>query len=179
MSIKLLEGQTLATITGMHRGSEEIRFTTTDGRSYRMLQHHSCCESVSLEDACGDVEDLIGSPITRAEERTNGPQVMQDDGDEQWTFYELATNRGSVTLRWYGTSNGYYSTGVDFEPLDHHDLARDRVLEDGVYEVESQEGREWWLWDGERWRDYDGTTLDAWTARDRFTVLGPALRRPE
>ena len=146
-----------------------------DGRSYRMLHHQDCCERVDLEDVCGDVEDLIGSPIVTAEERSmRGPSQYESS---TWTFYELATNRGSMTLRWLGVSNGYYGEGVSFEELDHHDLARGGDLEDGVYEVEGQDGREWWLWDGENWRDFSGEVLDTWEGRNRFTVLGPALSR--
>jgi hypothetical protein len=177
MSIKMLEGVTLRSITGMHRGSGEIVFTAEDGRRWRMLHHQDCCESVELEDACGDVEDLIGTPITVAEERSMaGPSRYESS---TWTFYELATNRGSMTLRWLGVSNGYYGEGVSFEEISHHDLAREGKLVDGVYEVETADGREWWLWDQESWRDFSGEVLDTWTASRRFTVLGPALRRPE
>ena len=175
-SISMLEGLTLSSITGMHRGSSEIRFTTTCGRSFRMLHHQDCCESVELEDVCGDVEDLIGSPITRAEERSmEGPGRYESS---TWTFYALSTRHGHVDLRWLGVSNGYYSERVSFEEIDHHDLAREGDLEDGVYEVETADGREWWLWDQESWRDFSGEVLDTWTARNRFSVLGPALRRP-
>lgn len=176
MDISRLVGETLVSIEGMHRGSSQVIFTTASGRRYRMLHRQDCCESVELEDVCGDIEDLVDRPITTAEERVmQGPSRYESS---TWTFYELATNRGSVTLRWLGTSNGYYSEGVSFEEMDHHEQAREGELEDGVYEVETTDGREWWLWDGESWRDHDGTVLDTWQARNRFAVLGPVLRRP-
>jgi len=85
---------------------------TTEGDVYIMQHDRECCEDVYIEDIVGDLDDLVGSPILMAEE------VHQEkgcaDGLEGWTFYKLATVRGYVTIRWYGTSNGYYSVGVDF-----------------------------------------------------------------
>ena len=68
-------------------------------------------EYVTLEEIHGDLSDLVGSPILQAEQVSSKGDDYQV---EEWSFYKLATIKGSVTLRWYGTSNGYYSTDVDF-----------------------------------------------------------------
>ena len=179
MDFNKLKGMTLTSITGLSCGSGEAVFENTAGQSFRMFHYQDCCESVRVEDVCGDVADLVGTPIVRAEQRSNGTQTIEGGyGDvEQWTFYELATIRGSVTVRWYGTSNGYYSTSVDFEELTAHDQARAGTLVDGDYEVETVDVREWWLWDQESWRNFAGEVLDLDCAHARFGVLGPALRR--
>ena len=114
MNFGSLEGLTLTMIEGAHKGSERVQLTTLDGRVFRMMHHQDCCETVSVEDVVGDLEDLLNSPILRAEERSSGV-TPTGDGDEQWTFYELCTIKGSVTIRWLGETNGYYGTEVSFE----------------------------------------------------------------
>lgn len=88
-----------------------------------------CSESVTLEDVAGDLQDLVGIEILKAEEVNSAPMVkilglknqarFRSDGyeSETWTFYHFGTRKGYVTLRWYGTSNGYYSESVDFVRL--------------------------------------------------------------
>lgn len=116
-----LKGKVLKEIKGLEVGNETVRFITEEGEVYRMYHYQECCESVSIEDVCGDVEDIIGSEILMAEEINNLDLEKLDEWDESctWTFYKLATINGYVTIRWYGTSNGYYSESVDFEKIEN------------------------------------------------------------
>jgi hypothetical protein len=120
MSFEELNGKTLTSVSGK-RGCREIVFKTQD-KTYKMHHHQDCCESVYVEDICGDLEDLVGTPILLAEEVSN-KERDEDSFFESvtWTFYKLSTIKGSVTIRWLGTSNGYYSESVSFEDVTDDD----------------------------------------------------------
>lgn len=116
-----LIGKTLTSVTGAV-GDDEMVFATTDGERFRFYHYQDCCETVSIEDVIGDLNDLIGSPLTMAEESTSGenPDGITKEWQDSftWTFYRFATVKGYVTVRWYGESNGYYSESVDFERVE-------------------------------------------------------------
>lgn len=112
MNIEKLIGKTLTEIT---QTSDEIIFTTSDGEKYRMYHGQDCCESVDIEDIDGDLQDLLLSPILEASERTQNDDNAEESG--LWTFYVIRNVKASVTIRWYGSSNGYYSKSVSFEKI--------------------------------------------------------------
>lgn len=90
--------------------SNDSEVVFTGDVSFRLYHDQDCCESVGVEDVCGDLSDLEGQPIISATCDSRHADV--DEGAQQWTFYHLRTIKGTVTIRFYGTSNGYYSTSV-------------------------------------------------------------------
>ena len=120
--INELVGKTLRSIE-YNEDTDELEFHTTDEERYLLFHDKDCCEYVYLEDIIGDLADLIGPPIIIAREDTNAedPGKLPDSDDSYtWTFYNIATIKGHVTLRWYGSSNGYYSESVDFVRFEHY-----------------------------------------------------------
>ena len=119
VNIDILKGKTLINIE-VDTDINNIRFVDSDGNKYDMYHDQEYNEDVYIEDICGDINNLLNTPIILAEEVTNSDDPPPDNGDGTtdrsytWTFYKLATIKGYVTIRWYGTSNGHYSETVDF-----------------------------------------------------------------
>ncbi len=116
----VLTGKTLLSVVG-GAGDDQMTLTCTDGSEYRLYHSQDCCESVNVEDIIGDVSDILGSPILVAQEvandlppKTHEGAYSYTDDSATWTFYKIDTAKGGVTIRWYGSSNGYYSESVDF-----------------------------------------------------------------
>lgn len=119
MDVSVLVGRVVVKIN--YNGYDEIRFLMEDGAEYLMYHAQDCCETVRVEDMEGDLNDLIGSPMLIAEESSGDtPSDYQFEYEPEsytWTFYKFSTIKGSVTLRWLGTSNGYYGERVSFVKL--------------------------------------------------------------
>lgn len=126
--VDVLLGKTLINIQmsqsiNIDRDDDYLVFYTSDGERYIMHHFQDCCEDVYIEDINGDLDDLLGSPILQAEQVVSQDEtpdgVKQPSSQESytWTFYKFATIHGYVTIRWFGSSNGYYSESVNFGKL--------------------------------------------------------------
>ena len=112
--LQAMVGMTFARVRGA-AGDHEMVFETESGIRFVFSHYQDCCESVRVEDICGDLEDLVGEPILMAEEVSGEIPAQDEDSYESqtWTFYKFATRKGYVDVRWLGESNGYYSERVD------------------------------------------------------------------
>jgi hypothetical protein len=99
---------------------ESLTLYLSNTNYVRFSHYQDCCEHVYIEDICGDLDDLVGAPLVEAEEVSNyeAEPLSKYDESYTWTFYRFRTRKGSVTVRWYGTSNGYYSESVSVDVVD-------------------------------------------------------------
>lgn len=100
---------------------DRVTFTLSDGRSVQLFHEQNCCETVLLHNVNSSWTDLLDSPILFAEESSNlTDQVLDSDYNQShtWTFYRIGTVKGTVVMRWLGTSNGYCSESVNVEWYD-------------------------------------------------------------
>lgn len=135
-----LKGRTLTTVV---QEDKKVIFGDSEGSVFVLSHDQRCCEHVYIESVVGDFPDLLCHPILLAEEVTNRrigdvPQsalredyVCDDDMNESvvmrkpdsytwtwtWTFFKLATVKGYVDIRFFGSSNGYYSESAELKCL--------------------------------------------------------------
>lgn len=103
-------GKRIIHVNGLKENSERVRIYFEDGSKLEMYHEQDCCESVYLLDFDNDVSVLKFAKLLSIEEAVEDGNSR--DGSSTWTFYKLTTDKGRMTMRWYGESNGYYSENV-------------------------------------------------------------------
>lgn len=100
--------------------SNERILIQASGRKFVMYHSQDCCETVVIDSIDGKPERAIGEQIIDATEHTNRDKPKDEDYNPEsftWTYYTIRTQSETIVIRWYGTSNGYYSEAVDFEEV--------------------------------------------------------------
>lgn len=131
--IREMFGARIVSLVGAEYGSSEMTFHADDGKQYRFYHEHDCCESVLIEDICGDVNDFNDCVIVSAEQISYSDDEIKRIDDAKfseggwspeswtWTFYRFISNKGVMTVRWLGESNGYYSESVSYSEYHEDD----------------------------------------------------------
>ena len=128
-------GKTVSEIRGAIRGSDHITFMFTDGSWMKMYNSQYNCD---VDDICGDIDDLINSPILGAFQSTSKdssaylPARDCYNPSYTWTFYKFRTYNGYVDIRWYGHSSGYYSESINIE---YHDGQKENTYHRLKWEI--------------------------------------------
>ena len=114
-TLNRMVGETIKSVSG-NRHDEEFVVRTASGLVFKFYHNQDCCEDVYLEEIIGDIDDLIGHTVVMAEETCSNDEVVgvscYQGESFTWTYYRMATERGLVVLRFFGSSNGYYSESV-------------------------------------------------------------------
>lgn len=113
-SLEDLKGLTITEVSGGDVGDEEVYITFDDGNTLKMFHSQDCCESVSIYEVDNDISNLVGGVVNSFYESVSDADGIADDSGT-WTFYNINTSKGSVNIRWLGSSNGYYSESVNIE----------------------------------------------------------------
>jgi len=115
VAFETLQGKTF---TKVYKRSDEdygdvLFFVGEDGSYVHCNVEYQKMNDVEvwIEDICGNLEDLVDSPILLAEETV-------EKGEVTWSFYKIVTIKGYVTIRWFGESNGYYSEQASLYEVD-------------------------------------------------------------
>jgi hypothetical protein len=137
MEFAELVGKVLVSIK-VNDAKDQIWFVDDQGKEYSMHHYQDCCETVEIESIVGDLNDLLNTPVLKAEEAESndtpdGALLGYEPESATWTFYKLATIKGYVDIRWFGSSNGYYSESVSFVEVEKknpkEDWKRAQLLE--------------------------------------------------
>ena len=87
------------------RDGNEIHLYANNGLTFSLGNPRDA----EIEDICGELVDLVGSPITMAEEESWDDDPSDDYSRLAWYYYKFATVKGYVTIR-FECTDGYYAS---------------------------------------------------------------------
>ena len=109
--ISILKGKILKDIR-VDYGRNEITFIDKNNTSYLMAHKQEGSEDMFLEGTYeyGDINDLLNTPITIADEIEDFDKLPlnEDNLGYSWKLYQVGTEDSCILIRWYGEYNGFY-----------------------------------------------------------------------
>jgi len=150
---ELLKGGIIKEIIGLEENSTSVIFhiETNLNNVKRIIvvdfnHHQDCCEQFWLEEYHGNIQ--VGDVIREISIREEEAQGNYDSAT--WSFLVIETQMNSITLRFCGESNGYYSESCD---VDFNGIP------EGLFEI-----------DGKIYASYDGMVFESTSHRKIGTI---------
>lgn len=93
---------------------EEMKITCEDNSVFTFYHEQDCCENVYIADTVGDPMSLKGWRLLLVD---MDAEMESDFSFESRTVttVRFVTDENTVSVRWIGESNGYYSERVDLK----------------------------------------------------------------
>ena len=111
---EIFAGKIITNISGLKLESDGVTFHFDNG-FFDMYPSQDCCETVTIKDINGDT-DLVGATFYEIIEKDcDRGALTENEESYTWTFYTIKTSKGYLDIRWYGSSDGYYSERVDLD----------------------------------------------------------------
>lgn len=112
------------TITSLYwdQYKSELTMIDSDGIHHSLGGISGDGGCVYVEDVNGNLDDLLNSPILMAEEKTapaDGSSIWSNYQDRHF-FYEIATIKGAVHMRFFGEAGAYYAAEAWFHSYKPH-----------------------------------------------------------
>lgn len=111
------------TFLSVERNGDNVSFISNKGEMYVLGAEDGPPNDVNvfIESITGDLNDLVGKKLVKAEESSNKDNSLNPQ--YTWTFYKFATSKGYVDIRFCGESNGYYCEKATLSDLGIVDIS--------------------------------------------------------
>ena len=122
-----------------------VHLVLENGHIISLYHEQDCCEEVFIADGLDDLSKLKGERLidisTVTEDVSDEDKKCRKSESATWTFMNVYTDKDTVQLRWYGSSNGYYSEDATFADTTRDFRCfvcrqKDRVVKAGVVNTE-------------------------------------------
>lgn len=92
---------------------EEMKITCEDNSVFTFYHEQDCCEHVYIADTVGEPMSLKGWKLLLVDMEATRESSCDGDESKTTTVVKFVTDENTVSVKWIGESNGYYSESVD------------------------------------------------------------------
>ena len=92
---------------------DQMKITCEDNSVFTFYHEQDCCECVYIADTEGEPMSLKGWKLLLVDMEATKESSWDRDESKTTTVVKFVTDENTVSVKWIGESNGYYSESVD------------------------------------------------------------------